>query len=27
VTDFGKTNSLYAGTTGRRMVYNFRYEF
>ena len=26
-SDFGRTNSLYGGTTGRRLVYNFRYEF
>ncbi len=26
-SDLGRTNSLYAGTTGRRLVYNFRYEF
>jgi len=26
-SDFGRTNSLFAGTTGRRLVYSFRWEF
>ncbi len=26
-SDFGKTNTLYGGTTGRKLIYNFRYEF
>ena len=26
-SDFGKTNTMYGGTTGRRLVYNLRYEF